>query len=256
MARVWAAALCGNQHQQIAVTGSHAGGVAVPWSDIDVSVPVPGFPARGVDLSAFRDKSITKNKRRLPIAWAKDAAGNRGDFLAHDTRWPHEHGRHSAGAIGVVRLTRVQGRACGGKKRARREADVAAEARRPAGPDPVDAILKDTNMADTAMTDTADAGDCDLLTIDNALGEACDNEMTAICSDIEPSDIALVCFQGHWAKLADLKDQFPFGCFCQPNPDPCAYAFAACAVPGFVGLDRSARPRLATRSLRMRFPTA
>ena len=96
-----------------------------------------------------------------------------------------------------------------------------------------------------------DASGCKLLTIDNALGEKCDEPMSAICDPEAPQEIALLCHDSEWTKMSDLEDKFPFGCFCDPGPDECSYAFAACAVPGFIGLDRAGRIRNAPRRLRL-----
>ena len=135
-------------------------------------------------------------------------------------------------------------------------------------------VVQDTQMPDTSQDDAvqdasspddvwtatdsaepqdvADAGtsECQLLTVDNALGEKCSDPMSAICDPDNPQDVALLCHNTTWQKMSDLSQEYPFGCFCDQGPDPCKYAFAACAVPGFVGLDRAGRVRVAPRKLR------
>jgi hypothetical protein len=122
-----------------------------------------------------------------------------------------------------------------------------------------DATIEDTHASD-AMADVAlppkDVGDddtsgCKLLTVANAEGEKCDEQMGAICDPENPQDVALMCHDAVWKKMADLEQQFPVGCFCEPGQDECSYAFAACAVPGFVGLDSADRVRTAARRLRL-----
>jgi len=137
----------------------------------------------------------------------------------------------------------------------------------------VDANLEDTSVVDASVADTeahdasegdvfvdaalppedvaGDTSGCKLLTVDNALGEKCDEPMTAICDPEAPQSIALLCHQSEWTKFADLEMQFPFGCFCDSAVEECSYAFAICAAPGFLGLDRAGRVRKAPRRLRL-----
>jgi hypothetical protein len=122
-----------------------------------------------------------------------------------------------------------------------------------------DAVASDATAQDATAQDTssptdaaeADTAGCKLLTVANAEGEKCDEPMQAICDPESPQDVALMCDQSVWKKMADLENEFPFGCFCDPGQDECSYAFAACAVPGFVGLDSADRVRKAQRRLRL-----
>ena len=123
-------------------------------------------------------------------------------------------------------------------------------------PDPVDIagpmdVAEPMDFSEPVDVSEADASDCKLLTVDNALGQKCDEPMTAICNPEKPQEVALMCLDSTWQKMADLEDKFPFGCFCDAGPEECSYAFAACAVPGFVGLDRAGRVRTAPRRLRL-----
>ncbi len=118
----------------------------------------------------------------------------------------------------------------------------------------IDALLKDTIKADAVMIkDAAKADACALLSAQDAADQPCDTTMTAICEPESPNTVALLCYDGTWTKISELENMFPFGCSCIPSEDACTYAFAACAVPGFVGLDRLGRPRVASISLRARF---
>lgn len=119
-----------------------------------------------------------------------------------------------------------------------------------------DEWTEDTHVGDVATADvpwavdvSEDASDCKLLGLDNALGEKCANSMDAICDAETGEMVELICYGGSWEKMSDMQDMFPL-CQCAPSSEECTYAMAICAVPGFVGLDRAGRNRVATRRLR------
>ena len=116
--------------------------------------------------------------------------------------------------------------------------------------DPMD-VAEPMDVSEPVDVSETDSSGCKLLTVDNALGQKCDEPMTAICNPEKPQEVALLCLDSTWQKMADLENKFPFGCFCDSGPEECSYAFAACAVPGFVGLDRAGRVRTAPRRLRL-----
>jgi hypothetical protein len=139
-------------------------------------------------------------------------------------------------------------------------AELATEAWADAGPDtmpPPEAVVDEgvDGSADSGHEVTGtEAGPCTEPPFEAAMldGKPCTQgqEGYALCELDNPSAVAIGCQQAEWRTAEELSNTgSPDTCSCYPVP--CGWDTFACAIPGFVGLDRAGRPRRGGRPLRV-----